>query len=133
MLEHLIIGYTGTMGMAIPKAIDLVMGEKSQSLSLTEMPIIRGFLWKTYKSPESVNDFYKALNKQTELKNEYKLTHEKPEDFNPAQLKRLEKAQKMMQKIKKQEKAIIDSDKEVMQRNIQKKRIEIAKRALGEK
>lgn len=121
------------MGMAIPKAIDLVMGEKSQSLSLTEMPIIRGFLWKTYKSPESVNDFYKALNKQTELKNEYKLTHEKPEDFNPAQLKRLEKAQKMMQKIKKQEKAIIDSDKEVMQRNIQKKRIEIAKRALGEK
>jgi hypothetical protein len=45
----------------------------------------------------------------------------------------------MMQKIKKQEKTIIDNDKwsiedkETMQRNIQKKRIEIAKRALGQK
>lgn len=139
MIEHFIVGYGGTLGMSPLKAWDLISGEKSQSLSIEEFPVIRGFLWKSYKSPESINDFYKAYNKQTELKNEYKLTHKKPEDFNPAQLKRLEKAQKMMQKIKKQEKAIIDSDKwsisdkEVMQRNIQKKRIEIAKRALGTK
>lgn len=136
-VEHFIAGYTGTLGMAIPKAIDLVSGANQQSLSLEEMPLIRGYLYPQFKSPQSVNDFYNELDEQTKLKNEYKLTKKRPDGFDLAKLKRLENAQKMLRKISKQEKSIIDNpkwsikDKEVMQRNIQKKRIEIAKRALG--
>ena len=138
-VEHFIAGHTGTLGMALPKAYDLVSGKNQQSLSLEEMPLIRGYLYPQFKSPQSVSDYYEKLNEQTKLKNEYKLTHKRPEGFDPALLQRLENAQKQLRKISKQEKSIIDNqkwsihDKEVMQRNIQKKRIEIAKRALGTK
>jgi hypothetical protein len=67
-VEHFISGYFGTLGMAIPKAIDLVSGEQQQSLSLEEMPLIRGYLYPQYKSPASVEKYYKELNQQTQLK-----------------------------------------------------------------
>jgi hypothetical protein len=138
-VEHFISGYFGTLGMAIPKAVDLVSGEHQQSLSLEEMPLIRGYLYPQFKSPASVERYYKEYDEQTKLENEYKLTKKRPEGFDPAKLQRLKNAHKQLQKINKQEKSIIDNpkwslkDRETMQKNINKKRIEIAKRALGQK
>ena len=138
-VDNFITGYTGSIGMALPKLYDMISGKQSANLSLEEMPILRGYLYPELKSPASVEKFYKEYNEQVKLSNEYKMTKKKPEGFDQSKFKRLEEANKKLREINKQEKSIIDnpkwsvSDRRTMQKNINLKRIEIAKKALGKK
>jgi hypothetical protein len=56
-LEHLIEGYTGTLGSMALEDIDIAIGKKEGA------PIVGGFIntfmTDAYRSPQSVNDFYK--------------------------------------------------------------------------
>jgi hypothetical protein len=103
------------------------------------MPILRGYLYPELKSPASVEKFYHEYNEQMKLSNEYKMTKKKPEGFDQSKFKRLEEANKKLREINKKEKSIIDNpkwsvpDRRTMQKNINLKRIEIAKKALGKK
>lgn len=138
-VDNFITGYTGSIGMALPKLYDMISGKQSSNLSIEEMPILRGYLYPELKSPASVEKFYKEYNEQMKLSNEYKMTKKKPEGFDQSKFKRLEEANKKLREINKQEKSIIDnpkwsvSDRRTMQKNINLKRIEIAKKALGKK
>ena len=90
-----------------------------------------------YKNPQSVQDFYKKLDEQTKLENEYKLTGKKPEGYDPAFLNRLKAAKKQLSPLSKQERMTISNphysleQRKSIQKQIQQKRIQIVTRALG--
>ncbi|MBR3722078.1 MAG: hypothetical protein IKN12_04860, partial [Selenomonadaceae bacterium] len=139
IIEHIISGYTGSIGMAIPKALDIMSGEQQLSTSVEDLPIFRSLLYPSRKSSQTVQDFYDEMDKQTKLKNEYKATKKRPEGFDPAMMKRLEATRKKLSALNKKENAAIVNpsmsydERKKIQRDIARQRNELARKALGRK
>jgi len=111
-----------------------VAGDKEFSPALDWYPLIGGFFRVPYRNPKVINDFYEMLDEQTKLHNEYKMTHKMPEGYNPALYKRLTQVQKKLNKLSKQERAILENQniggnaKESRQEMIQKQRVSLVKK-----
>ncbi len=110
-IDHLIAGYTGTPGMFIPKAVDVLMGNKQLSTSKEELPISRALLYPKYKNSQTVQDFYDELKEQTQFENEYKATKKRPEGFDPQKLKRMKDTRKKLTELNKKENTTIEDPK----------------------
>ena len=136
-IDHVIAGYSGSVGMFPWKLIDTLAGDRQLDTAVTEMPLTRALTYMPYKNPQIVQDFYERLDEQTTLANEYKLTGEKPEKLDNALLQRLKNVKKLMSDLNKREKALIDNpnlsvdERREKQIAIQEKRIEAAKKVLG--
>lgn len=135
-IDHVIAGYTGSMGMAFPKVIDLAMGTQQLDIAPTELPLTRSITYMPYKNPRSVQKFYEMLDEQTKYENEYKLTKKRPEELNPALLERLKATKKHMTKLSKEEKDVINNpnltleQRKKRQMDIQQKRINLVKQVV---
>ena len=110
--------------------------DKKFDASVSSLPILRRIFFDSFKNPKTITDYYKLKERQEQLHNDYKLTGEMPEEFDPALYKRIQKASKAMQKYSKQERAIMDNTKlsvderKVKLTDIQKKKIELIKRLM---
>ena len=106
-LDYLINGYFGFMGRFASHAPNYL----ERGIGWDEAPMIRRFIFEPYKNPKIVKEYYEAYDEQTSHYNTYKLTKEKPEDYDPALYKRLKASHETMSKISKLEKRIIDDPK----------------------
>jgi len=79
------------------------------SLRFSEYPGIRAFTATPYKSSQSVQDFYDAMNTQEQLYNQYRQTGQRPAEFNPGQYQRLQAVGQIMTQLNKQERSILNS------------------------
>ena len=143
-IDHFLYGYTGKLGQDFLRfgtnVVGLPFGRSIDYDSLTDLPIIsgmkRGFMRMPYRNPRILNEYYAALDEQTKLHNEFKLTKKRPEGYNHSLFKKLEKAQKEMQKFTRMERKILDDPKlEANERDnrqlaIQKKRVALAEKLL---
>ena len=133
-IDHFLFGYTGNMGKGVMKGVDVVTGDKEFNPSADWLPLIGGFLRVPYKNPKIINDYYELLDKQTELHNEYKMTHKMPDGYNPSLYKKLTQAQKQMRKLSKAERAVLEnsnidsSQKDSRSERIQKQRIALVEK-----
>ena len=122
------------MGKGVMKGVDVAVGDKEFNPAADWLPLIGGFLRVPYKNPKVINDYYELLDKQTELHNEYKMTHKIPDGYNPALYKRLTQMQKQMSKLSKAERAVLEnpnfssSQKDSTSERIQKQRIALVEK-----
>lgn len=136
-IEHVLFGYTGGLGKAIPNTYDYATGKKQLNTTIEELPFARGIMITPYKNAQSVTDYYEAVNEQTKYYNELKTTGKRPEEFDPSLYGRIKAASPVMQNLSKMERAIADNAdmpvemKKQKQVEIQRKRIEIAKKVMG--
>ena len=137
-IDHLMSGYFGTFfGRQIPRLIDTALTDKKLDTSLSALPLTRRIFFDTFKNPKTVSEYYEVKKRQTELHNDFKLTGKKPEGYDPAMYERIQKSQKAMQNISKQERAIIDSVKMPVEeqkrklKELQLKKIQMIKKILG--
>lgn len=135
-IDYLINGYLGFMGRFLTHLPNY--GERAWRgelpVGFDEFPITRRFTFTPYKNPKIVKEFYEAYDEQEQLYNEYKLTKERPDDYNPALHKRIKAAYESMHKISKQETTLLstpdinhDELKSKLQ-DLEKRRIAIAER-----
>lgn len=140
-IEHVLQGYGGPPGMflisTLPDVINsLAFGGRPLNTSIENAPIISGFMAMPYRNPKSVQDYYDALDEQTKLHNEFKMTHKKPEGYDPALYKRMTSAQTKMRALTKQERAVIADnnltydERRERQMKIQEKRIALVKKIM---
>ena len=133
-LDHFFYGYTANAGKLLTKSVDVAAGDKEFSPALDWLPIIGGFLRVPYKNPRVVNDYYELFDEQTKLHEEFKTTHKKPENYNPALYKRLKETQKLMSKLSRKERAVLENpnigsnEKDSRQEAIQKQRIALVEK-----
>ena len=87
-----------------------------------------------YKNPRVVNDYYELFDEQTKLHEEFKTTHKKSVNYNPALYKRLKETQKLMSKLSRKERAVLENpnigsnEKDSRQAAIQKQRIALVEK-----
>ena len=111
-------------------------GDRQLDTAVEEMPFTRGVTYMPYKNPKSVQKYYEQLDEQTKLENEYKLTKQKPEGYDPALLKRLKAVKKELLPLAKKEKEVIENpnytvdQRREIQNKIQQRRINIVKRVI---
>ena len=135
-IDHVIAGYTGSIGMAPWKFLDVFAGDRQLDTSITEMPLTRALTYMPYKNPKSVQKYYEALDEQTKLENEFKMTHKRPEGFDPALLQRLKDSKKQMTVLSKQERDLINNPNLTMEERkrrqfvIQQRRIRLVERIM---
>ena len=138
-IDHLIQGYTGSVGKGATSAMDMARGEKRMNTAIEEMPVFSGFMMTPYKNAATVEKFYQEFRKQTEGDKAFKATHERMEGYSPAKYKRMNQASKKMSELNKKERKLLDDNrisperKQELQAGIQRQRIAIAKRAMGVK
>lgn len=97
-IDYLISGYLGFMGRFFSGGTD-------------ELPMVRRFIFDPYKNPRIVKEYYEALDEQTKLFNEYKLTKKPPDGYDKALHGRLKSAQESMRKFSKLERKILEDPK----------------------
>ena len=136
-IDHFIFGFTGNLGRETMRTIDAATGAKDYNFKMpNDIPLFGGFFRMPYRNPKILTDYYKIVEKQNEMHNAFELTGEKPENFDLKFYKKVESNQKIMKKLAKKEREIIANpklsgeEKDNQQREVQKKRIEIAKRIL---
>ena len=135
-IDHVIAGYTGSIGMAPWKFLDVLAGDRQLDTSITEMPLTRALTYMPYKNPKSVQKYYEELDEQTKLENEFKMTHKRPEGFDPALLQRLKDSKKQMSVLSKQERDLINNPNLTMDERkrrqfvIQQRRIRLVERII---
>ena len=98
-IDYLINGYLGFMGRFVT----------NPSTDPDKFPMVRRFIFEPYKNPKIVKEYYEAYEEQTSHYNTYKLTKEKPDDYDPVLYKRLKAANETMRKISNQERAIMNA------------------------
>jgi N12 class adenine-specific DNA methylase len=134
-IDHIIQGYTGNLGKTVADLPNL--GANTLDRSLEEMPIISGLLATPFKNPKSVQEFYERFDEQEKLYNEFKITRQRPEGFDPALYGRMKKAKTQLSKLSKAERSLMNnpsiplSDRKKRQEQIQSRRVEIIKRVMG--
>jgi hypothetical protein len=110
-VDNTIRDLTGGLGGLAMTATDVVSGafNNKPSLRFSEYPGIRAFTATPYKSSQSVQDFYDAMNTQEQLYNQYRQTGQRPAEFNPGQYQRLQAVGQIMTQLNKQERSILNS------------------------
>ena len=138
-LDYLINGYFGFMGRFASQIPDYWFGNKdltTSTESLSELPIIRRFVFNPYKNPKIVKDYYTEYNRQDELYNGYLLERREgknptlPKDYDSALHRRLKASEETMRNISKAEKKIMD-DMRLDTEQRQKKLRELEKRRIA--
>jgi hypothetical protein len=135
-IDHLIQGYTGSVGKGATSAMDVARGDKRMNTAIEEMPVFSGFMMTPYKNSATVEKFYQEFRKQTEGDKAFKATHERIEGYSPAKYKRMSQANKKMSELNKKERKLLDDNrisperKQELQAGIQRQRIAIAKGAM---
>ena len=134
--QPLINGYLGFMGRFLTHVPNYgARGLRGEfPIDWDEVPMVRRFVFTPYKNPKIVKEFYEAYDEQEQLHNEYKLTKERPADYDAALHKRIKSSYEAMHKISKQEKLILqdtklrnDERKEKL-RELEKRRVAICER-----
>ena len=106
--------------------------------------MLKRFLLNPYKNPQIINDYYEALHEQTELHrtlsdNKKAGKKEIPDGYDPTFYKKLSANEKAMKNIRKKQEQIENdmklsaSETRNLLRELMKKEVEIAKRALDKK
>lgn len=135
-IDHLIQGYTGSVGSGATGIVDILAGNKRMDTSIENMPVFSGFMMTPYKNSATVDNFYKEYRKQLEGHNAFKATGERMEGYSEAQYKRMYNANKKMADLNKKERKLLDNEnisperKKELQAGLQRERIDLAKRAL---
>lgn len=136
-IDHFLYGYTGKMGREILRAGESIIGARNYDFKgISDIPLIGGFFRTPYIMPRRLTEFYDKLDEQTKLHNEFKMTKKHPEGYDHNLYTRLTNTQKEMRKFAKKEREIIDDPRldfdvrEERQNKLQKRRVEMAERAL---
>ena len=138
-VDHVLTGYTGNIGRETMRIADSlpVIGDKSYNAKFPkDIPIIGGLFRVPYKNPKVVSDYYKIFGEQKQLHEDYK-KHLNPEGYDHKLFLKLSANEKAMKNLAKKEREVLNNtklsskEKDNSQLEIQKKRIEICKRALG--
>jgi hypothetical protein len=137
-IDYIIKGYTGNVGGFLLSTFDRLAGQREElNTSWKEAPVIQGLMVMPYKNPKTVTDFYEEYDRLSELHKHWKDTREKPDDYSESDWKRFDKANDKISKLNKKEKELVDdvnldaNSREALHIEIQKQRVEIAKRAMG--
>ncbi|MBB1299228.1 LPD38 domain-containing protein [Pseudoalteromonas sp. SR41-7] len=127
-VEHLIKGYTGTIGGYVLGASDVVarqiMGKESPETPVSRYPVVKAFYQGSGPKTNTkfANDFYEALDAANQAYGSYKRAMELGDTARQQELiekdgKKLKskatlaKVQRMISKLRKMQKAINDNDK----------------------
>ncbi|MET6758922.1 LPD38 domain-containing protein [Pseudoalteromonas sp. NCIMB_1079] len=127
-VEHLIKGYTGTIGGYVLGASDIVarqiMGKESPETPVSRYPVVKAFYQGSGPKTNTkfANDFYEALDAANQAYGSYKRAMELGDTARQQELiekdgKKLKskatlaKVQRMISKLRKMQKAINDNDK----------------------
>ena len=135
-IDHLISGYTGSVGKGALSAVDIAKGDRRMNTAMEELPVLSGVMMTPYKNSATVEKFYKEFRKQTEGDKAFKATHERMEGYSPAKYKRMSQANKKMSELNKKERRLLDDNrisperKQELQAGIMRQRIAIAKSAM---
>ena len=140
-IDHMISSYFGFPGKLTTGGIDYVKRNihdgKEYSFNAAEFPITKRFIYDPYKNPQIVVDYYNERSKQEKLYNEYKQTKKKPDGYDEKLYKKLKANEKAMKNLSDKERKLIANEKIPAEklkaeiRALEKKRIEICKRAFG--
>lgn len=136
-IDHIIAGYGGNLARGAFNVYDQFAGNQPLNTAKEEMPIISGLTIMPYKNPKSVQEYYEKLDEQEKLYNEFKMTHVRPDGYDPVLYGRMKKARTALQKLSKMERSLMNNpnvpldERKARQEQIQARRIEIIKRVLG--
>lgn len=113
IVDNTIRGYGGGLAGLGLSGIDAISGAKENKSAQKwyEAPGVRGFTIAPFQSSDSVQRVYDDYKEQEKLHNEYKLTGQRPENFDAGQYAKLKNAQDSLRSLNKASKAIINNDR----------------------
>jgi len=147
VVDHFIRGYFGGVGVSLAntlgKGLELVGAvekkvEPSKSIA-SKIPVVRGLTYDAYRSPQSVDDFYTALN---DLEAEYRRERDDKDiklwQFKDAKrLRKMRKAQEELRDLRKEYNSVYANNKISSKQKqgqlsyINLKMINVARQAMG--
>ena len=135
-IDHVIYGYTGNVGRAPNELINWLSKDNKSMPNATDLPILNGVTYMPYKNPASVTKFYDEWDKAQKEHNLYKQTGKIREGYSERKYEKLKAANKEMLELAKKERAVVanqsisNSEQYDKQMNIQKRRMQIAEKAI---
>jgi len=135
-IDHVIYGYTGNVGRAPNELINWLSKDNKSMPNATDLPILNGVTYMPYKNPASVTKFYDEWDKAQKEHNLYKQTGKIREGHSERKYEKLKAANKEMLELAKKERAVVanqsisNSEQYDKQMNIQKRRMQIAEKAI---
>ena len=137
-IDHFIYGYTGRLGREAVRVGDALTGSKPYNAKMpNDIPLIGGYFRMPYKNPKIMTDYYETVSRQEELHGTFETTKKHPEGYNPKLYAKYKANKKAMDNLAKQERNVIvnpklsNAERERQQKELQQKRIEVAKRVLA--
>lgn len=135
-IDHVIYGYTGNVGRAPNELINWLSKDNKSMPNATDLPILNGVTYMPYKNPASVTKFYDEWDKAQKEHNLYKQTGKIREGYSERKYEKLKAANKEMLELAKKERAVVanqsisNSEQYDKQMNIQKRRMQLAEKAI---
>ena len=136
-IDHFIFGFTGNLGREAMRILDSATGAKEYNAKLpNDIPLFGGLFRMPYRNPKILADYYKVANEQNGFHTDIGLTGQTPEGYNPQLYQKIKASEKTMSKLARLERAVIadpklsSEERDAKQLEIQKRRIEIAKKVL---
>ena len=146
LIDHFIYGHTSNMGRGANRLADTLMYETGLSerrpptFTKDWRPITGGLYRVPYRNPKIVTDFYNELDRQESFVKAYEFEKKQDrnakisDEYDRALHTRLKNAQKIMQNLNKQERAVMEDPKltseqvEEKRKAIQEKRIALCRK-----